>query len=97
MQNLSNLDPVNQCVVCFRRAGKDPVTGQGIYLMQDARGGKVCNLCDGDGKLIRKHKMNKSEKRKFKSFKRSFKSPRNIPYVTLDKDGNEVKSREKSA
>lgn len=90
------LDPLNQCLRCGRRAGRylapdrDKGGFIGVYLINDSRGFKICNLCASEGVLIKKQKLGKSEKKKFKVFKRSMKQVKNIPHITLDAKGNKV-------
>lgn len=88
------IDPINQCMACGRRAGKyhtvQPEVFIGVYLINDVRGFKICNLCADEGKLMKKQKLGKSEKRKFKKFKREMVSAKNLPHITLDAKGNPV-------
>lgn len=84
----------NQCKACGRRAGKyattQPGVFAGIYLINDSRGFKICSNCAAEGKLIRKQKLNKKDKKKFKEFKRGMKQMQKIPHITLDAEGKKV-------
>lgn len=89
----SATDPLNQCHECKRFAGKYNTHEGGtvgIFLMNDSRGWKCCNLCAAAGLIIRSQKMNKSEKRKFKKMKLEIQQMRNIPHITLDAQGNKI-------
>ncbi len=81
------INPIdNFCRICGKRTGQDK-----CYLMNDARGFKVCNFCAAEGHLVKKQKLGKAEKKKFKVFKREFTSMKKLPHVTLDVEGKPVK------
>lgn len=81
-------DPQNQCKACKNRAGKY-LTKEGVqvglYLLNDARGGKICNLCNRQGLGIIKQKMNKSERREEKRNRQMILSMNKLKGVSLSK------------
>lgn len=90
----AHYDVLNQCRRCGIRAGayikKDTQERIGVYLLVDARGFKICNLCASEGYLVKKTKMNKSEKRKFKKMRQEMNKVKDIKHVTLNAKGEVV-------
>lgn len=95
-ENVPPFDPLNQCRECKIWAGKyeKKVTREsvGIYLRNDARGGKICNMCVDRGLGVFKTKMNKSDKRREKKMRREMQNMMNIPHITVDAKGRKVTS-----
>ena len=100
-QNLEPLpknryDPLNQCHNCGRRGGKhyNSVTQKddGVFLINDARGYKICNLCSRLGFLMKPQKIDKAEKKRLKRMRIEMSSFKTLSKksVTLDVQGNQV-------
>jgi hypothetical protein len=88
-------DLQNRCAACGMKAGswKNKETGVivKVFLINDSRQVKICNNCAKEGKLIKKHKLTKAEKKKFKKLKREIKMVKDIPHITLNAKGEVVK------
>lgn len=88
-------DILNQCRRCGIRGGKfiEKDTGEkvGVYLLSDARGYKICNLCKDAGFYVGKRKMTKIEKKKFKALKRNLSQGIGLESLTVDAKGERVK------
>lgn len=92
----NNYDPLNQCHNCGRRNGKyqNIVTQEveGLFLIGDARGYKVCNFCAKLGHLMKPQKITKAEKKRLKKMKLEMMSFQMLSKqsITLDVHGNKV-------
>ena len=85
---------LNQCWECGVFPGKytHKITQKivGVYLRNDSRGGKICNLCVDKGLGFFERKLNKKEKKKMKKMRREMVAAQNIPHITIDAKGNTV-------
>lgn len=96
-ENVKPIDLNNQCALCrepagrrFKMAPDGAVTFTSRWLLSDARGFMVCNICSNAGLRIVKQKLNKSQKRKAKAMRREMAKMVNLPHVTLDSHGKQV-------
>lgn len=92
----NSYDPLNQCHNCGLRVGKhyNSVTQktEGVFLLIDARGYKICNLCVKLGFFMKPWKTGKAGIKRLKKMKLEMASFKTLSKqsVTLDVQGNKV-------